>query len=354
MMKWVLLALALLCGAARADAAILAACSEDVSCQFNGTVTVDTTAARFNSGYARFGMGAAGSTANVYPPTNRVSTNTFSSASSNFWMSYYYYMTTTSALNNVFTEVLDNGVVRIIIRAAGANIYKVSKRTAANSLTDLGATFTLCSTNTLCRIDIHVVYGTSGSIDVYNNGAAAFSYSGDVTTDSAITLNQADFSNWAASGSGVFSEIIVSDSDSRSMRMITCVPLAAGNTQTWTGAVSNINTNSFNDTVFNYTTSTSALSQWTTGCTVPSSGTTTVVDVRSAARLAKGASGPQNARFNLRISGADYNPGSNISGLTTSFQNFQYDWGANSPATGTPWVSSEFGSGFNLGVLSQP
>ena len=360
-MKRLLLAAALLLAAGRTDAAILATCSEDVTgCIFQGAVGIDSTAGRFAAGYARFGIRPDNNTATTMPAPNRTEVN-FSAPSSDFWASIYYYPNNISvAINVPFITFGDaGGIHRLGLRASAASstTFKLAKRNAAGTITDLAtATGSLCGIGALCKLDIHVVYAVAGSVNVYNNNTLILTYSGDVTTDSTTALSIFAASNFGnvTNGGTTLSEMIVADTDTRSMRMITCAPLAAGNTQSWTGTVGNINANSYNDTVFNYTTANNALSQWTTGCTIPASGTTSIVDVRSSARLAKGASGPQNARFNLRISGADYNPGSNISGLTTSFQNFTYDWGANSPATGTPWVPSEFGSGFNLGVLSQP
>ena len=355
-MRRLLLAALLLLGAGRADAAILAVCSEDVTCSLVGSVSADTTAGHFNAGYARQGMQAAGNTASLIPATNRIVTNTFPSPSSNFWLSFYYYPSAAVGTNGTFIAFADAGVERLVIKgSASSGPYMLSKRNAAGTLTNLGpATITACAVSSLCRFDVHIVYGVSGSVDTYLNGGLSFSYAGDLTTDGATTLNQVEFSNHTSTLSASFSEIIVADTDTRSMRLITCAPLAAGNTQAWTGVVGNINANSYNDTVFNYTTSSSALSQWTTGCTIPASGTTSIADVRSYGRLAIGATGPQNAKFNLRLGGADYSMGSNIAGLGVSLQNFQYDWGALSPATGAPWLPSDFGAGFNMGVLAQP
>jgi hypothetical protein len=363
MMKRVLLAAALLLAAGRADAAtILSACSEDISCIFQGTVSVDATSGHFDSSYARLSLKPTASAAAV-PPPNRIQTNTFSAASADFWVSATYFNTgATAGSNAVWVEFSDAGTQRLLIRGTGTNqTYKLTKRTGGGSPTntDLAtATGTICAATTRCKLDIHVVYSSSGSVNVYNNGTLILSYSGDVTTDSATTLNQVDFAAEDNVNNSSWSEIIVSDSDTRSMRMVTCAPSAAGlPSSSWTGTASNINANTASDVTFNYTTTSNDFSNWQSGCTIPTSGTTSVIDVRSYGRLAIGASGPQNARFSFNESSTSYDNGADLSGITTSFTNLKYDWGATSPATSAAWTPSElntiFGAG-GFGVKSRP
>jgi hypothetical protein len=147
-----------------------------------------------------------------------------------------------------------------------------------------------------------------------------------------------------------FSEIQVRTDDTRSLRMVTLAPVAAGNTQAWTGVVGNINETTIND-ANNINDGTGNLkSQWTVG-SLPS-GTFGIKDVIQSARIANGTSGPQNYRWELRISGADYDNGADIL-ATTTLTNVQKDW-ATSPATSSAWQQSEIATGFNSGLLSKP
>jgi hypothetical protein len=339
---------------------ILASCTEDISCIFQGTVTVDTTAGNFNSSYSRLALRPAASTA-VTPPANRVETKTFSAASSDFWVSANYNTSSNTTVNNVTTVFFaDAGVTRLALRGTGTNQQlKLTTRNAAGTLVDLAtATGSLCALSTRCKLDIHVVYAVAGSVNVYNNGLLILTYTGDVTTNSATTLNSVGFGGTStAVATFAWSQMFASNSDTRSMVSVTCVPSASGATQSWTGSAANVNPNSYSDATFNYTVANDALSQWKSGCSIPTSGTTTVVDVRSFGRLAKGTGGPQNARFSTNVGGTDYDNGSDLSGMTTSFQNFEYDWGINSPATATPWTPTELNGIFTtggFGVKSRP
>jgi hypothetical protein len=338
---------------AASAATMLAVCSEDISCLFQGTVAVDTTAGHFDSAYSRFALIMTAASA-ATPPANRLETNTYSAASGNFWASAQYYSggsATTTAV--VFAGFSDGGVSRLVLRGTGTNQQiKLTTRNAVGTQVDLAtASGSICAAATRCKLDIHVVYAVAGSVDVYSNGVNILTYSGDVTTNSATTLDKFYVGGLQAGASVAWSELIASDTDTRSMRLLTCAPLAAGNTQNWTGAVGNINANSYSDATFNYTTTNNDLSQWTTGCTVPT--LSAILDVQSWGRLAIGSSGPQNAQYDLRIGGTDNNS-SNLTGLTTSFGNIKYDWGVNSPASGLPWTRTDLTSSFNFGVKSIP
>ncbi len=359
MIKKSLLIVALLLGATPANATILAACSEDISCVFQGTVNVVTTAGRFNAGYARFSLQpSAGST--TVPPPSRLETDTFSAASSDFWTTLYYYSgasTTTNNIQGVLWSDTGTGVVRVGLETTGtAQQIRAYKRDATPTKTTLAtATGSLCAGSTLCKLDVHIVYTASGSIDVYNNGVNILTFSGDFRTNGITALDKVAVGTFNTSTT-LFSEFFVSDTDTRSMKMVTCAPSAAGTTQNWTGAFGNINANSYDDTVFNYTTTNNDLSNWKSGCTISTTAGTSIVDVQSYGRLAIGATGPQNARFSTAISGTDYDSGSDLVGLTTSFGNFRYDWGATSPAGGA-WspagLNTIFGAG-GFGVKSRP
>lgn len=354
-MRGLILAALLVCGIASPVAAsILTVCAEDISCSLQGTVNVDTTSGHFDSTYTRFGLQPSSSGGTTFPTSNRVETNAFSSASSDFWVGFEYYVTSSATTsNNNLVYFYDGATIRLALRGTGTNQQiKLTKRDNAAATTDLTtATGNTCAGTTKCRMDIHVVYGTSGSVEVFNNGVSILSYTGDITTNSATTLNKAAFAGTGSVPNVTFTQIVVATTDTRSTHLTTCAPLATGNTQSWTGSVGNVNPNTANDANFNYSTTSNQLSQWTTSCSISS--TAAITDVWQAGRLARGTLGPQTFRWLLRLSGADYDNGADQS-LSTGFANYTYQWGALSPATGTGWTNSELTSGFNLGVKSRP
>ena len=360
-MKYFLAALGLLLltAVAPADATILAIGTEDITVTLQGSWSIDTTAGRRNATYVRNAFRTTGGGSTTIPNPTRIDLASFT-GQTDLWASAYYYFDTNlpvAPAGAAMVEFYDGATERLSVRSAGtAQSLKAAKRNAAGTSTDLAtATGSLCGANTLCRIDVHVTYGTSGSIEVFNNGSSILTYSGDVTTDSATTLSKVSFSahSGTSGGSGFnISEMIVSTTDSRSMHVYACAPAATGATQSWTGVVGNVNPVTINDATFNYTGSSAQLSQWTTGCTtIPS--TVAIVDVQQAARVSRGTTGPQTYRWSLHIGASDYDNGANLS-LTNSFANYTYDWGALSPATSAPWAASEINSGFSAGLKSAP
>lgn len=360
MLKRLLLAIALLLGAFPASATILAVAGEDVNSVFQGTVAVTTTSGRFDSAFARFALTLGNTGVTTIPPPNRIETSNFSSASADFWVSLQYWLNaSTTGASIQWLGLTDSGTTRLGIEGTGTNQQiRVYKRDTTPTKTTLAtATGSICAASNLCKLDCHIVYSASGSVDCYNNATLILTYSGDTTTNSATSLNGLWVGAGPVNNTNNFSEIIVSSSDTRSMRMLSCAPSSAGNTQSWTGSAGNINPNSYSDATFNYTTSNNSISEWKSGCTVPTSGTTSVVDVRSHGRLAIGASGPQNARFIFNESSTDYDNGADLAGLTTSFGNVQYDWGGTSPATSSVWTPTELNTIFTtggFGVKSRP
>src|SRR5207244_4119060 len=124
--------------------------------------------------------------------------------------------------------------------------WKIIKRNAAGTLTTLAtsAPGTFTSTGTgLHQFDVHIVYSTSGSIKFYLDGSntPVMSYTGDTTTDGATHLNQFFLGTYFTGSAAVWSELIVSNADTRSMGLLTLPPVADGNTQDWIGAASDIN-----------------------------------------------------------------------------------------------------------------
>lgn len=345
---------ALLLGASSADAAILARCGEDLGCTLTNFTIY--TLNHYDPTYARASLVSDTSVSTSYPATNRVELP-FTAASS-FWATGRY-MTTgwSGTAGNIFMEFADaGGVVRLVLRsdtgASGGQATKLSKRNAAGTLTDLVTGMTLCSTLDYdCRIDVHIVYGTS--IDIYANGVSIGTYSGDPRTDSATQLARVDY----AGGMGFpqvvhWSELFVADEDTRLLRLLTCAPANSGTEQTWTGAlVANINETDTDDTS-NSTSFTEQRSNWS-NCTLPA-GSESVRDVATCNRTRRhnAGGGPQNYRDTVYIGTTDYD---SVSDTTpgTSFGSACYGWGGTSPATGSNWGRTEINS-MQSGIISKP
>jgi len=333
-----------------ASSAVLTVCAEDISCVFAGTVTAETG---FDAGYARAAYGAASNAAGL-TPANTVRTNPFTPSSS-FWFSAQYYEGSLSnQANYPWLVFYDAGTARLGLRATGvAQQVMLTTRTAANTLVNLViATGSICANGDRCKLDVKVVYAVAGSVEVYSNGLLILSYSGDITTDGATTLDQVGVANHSSGGPFTYwSELIVANEDTRSYRLFSSVPQAAGTPQEWAGALAgNINELTINDANFNSTVTANQRSNWTLQA-LPA-GTQAIVNVSTCARMSRGTGGPQKFRHSLESGGNQYDNGADIT-PNTSFGDNCYNWGPTSPATAGAWTPAEFAT-METGVLSKP
>jgi len=365
-----LIALILVAAAAlpsQAPAAILWFGGEDTSFACIGACTVGTSGTLYRSAFARSGYGVNNGSTVADPPGARLQTPTFT-ASTTLWVHAQIYP------GNVATNVSGqqalilrspDGVSRLLLRQTGTNgTLKASTRNAAGTITDLATATVVWNASAVNQIDLAIVYGcTAGdTLNLYINGVSAISYTGNLCTDAATSLNQLELAclsnmNQACVSSGnCWSEVIIANEDTRSMSLATLTLQASGNTQGWTpNTLANVNKATISDATFVSDSTGNVLSQWTAPTAAPA-GTWMVKSVSIEARLLKSSTGPSQFDWSWRISGANYLAGLSAA-LTTSFSNYRLQQD-NSPATSTGWAIGEvFNSGgnqMNIGVKSLP
>jgi hypothetical protein len=182
--------------------------------------SIVTTAGKFRSN-ARCAMRVGGN-ANAYWQ-NRPE---LAFSSGNFWHMSVHTVDTvpgvTTTNNQRLIAWLDSSFVeRLGIYGTGTNsTYKVVKTNAVGTTTQIGSNFLMPVGSSLDKIDVHAVISASGSVDVYLNGVAVFnSGTVDTTTDGVTSLanvRHGQAQNQAANGVSDWSEIVVSDTDTRS------------------------------------------------------------------------------------------------------------------------------------------
>lgn len=293
------------------------------------------------------------------PPPNRITTPAFTPTSS-LWVHGVFSNTnsiSTPTINTSCMRVLDaSGVARILVRHANStdNTYKISTRNAAGTFTDLvTATATSSSFfNTPTPIDLFVNYSTSGQVSLYIGGELIVDTGPgvNVTTDSATTLAQADFAHFdAISEEGdlcYWSEVIIATISTLGMGLLTLPPVAAGNTQSWTGVVADIDEVPINDANTITTTSDNELSEWTVSTTLPT-GAWVIVAIVQEARVSVGTGGPQHFEWLVRTAdGTDHVTGSVAP--TGALVNYSNIWPTN-PQTDVAWVAGDL---INAGIES--
>ena len=307
------------------------------------------------SGYARMGLSATSNGLSATdPPTYRFQSLPFT-AGNLVWVHAQVYESQTSPVANaqVVRVLSPDGQARVLIRdTATFGVFKLSTRTAAGVITDVGSSFSAAlAGSAITALDIKIDYSASGGATVWLGGTQVFTYTGDLRTDSATQLNAVEFSNIAFSSVTNWAELIVADEDTRGWALWTLVPAASGNTQSWTpNTVGNINESNPSDATYVLTTTNNALSEWTVSSSVPS-GTWEVKAFEQVARVLVSPAGPQHFDWLVRTASTDYLAGTSIA-PTGGFLNYNRMWPTN-PNTGLAWAPTDFtAAGFNSGLKS--
>ena len=85
-----------------------------------------------------------------------------------------------------------------------------------------------------------VDYGETGTVNIYTNGSLVISYTGDIRFGAPAVHLDCVILGMQGNNFVYLSEIIVSDTDTRNMSLVTLYPSAAGDVSDWTGAYTNI------------------------------------------------------------------------------------------------------------------
>lgn len=209
-----------------------------------------TNASFFNSGFARCGINGSGN-ANEWASSIPFS----GGAVTSLWLHFVLY-DGTGVTSETYCGVSASSA------ANGAGLYVGTDSTTAKKLALWkydGTTWTelasesgnSAATGSLITYDMQIsgFGGGSPSVTVYVNGVAKITYTtaisitGVTAFDCVAILSKQTFPSWW------FSEFIVTDTlDTRTARLLTGAPNAAGTTNNWTGAYTNINPLAENDT----------------------------------------------------------------------------------------------------------
>jgi hypothetical protein len=248
------------------------------------------------------------------------------------------------------------GVGRIAVLGTGTNgQLKIVSCNAAGTLTTLATTSTSAyyiPSNTMA-IDLFVNYSTNGQVTLYIDGVSVADSGPNVNilTDSATNVSQFLLSSPTGPSVGFsanvfWSEIIIQDTSTLGMGLVTLPPQAAGNTQSWTGSVSNINELTLNTSASITTTANNAMSEWTVNTALPS-GSWAIAAVVTEAVVSAGTSGPMHFEWVVRTSDGTDHVAGNVA-PATGFGNYQNVWPVN-PQTGTAWQAGQL---INIGIES--
>lgn len=308
-----------------------------------GVNTSNTDARR--TAYARCGLSVA------YSNPGEGWVGTLSSSASAFWFSARAYSLASPSSGFELLAFNDaSGVKRLVVDISSSG-FRLAKYNAAGTLTSLATSAVSLAYTTLQKLDAYLNYTASGSFQLYLDGTLVLSYTGDMLTDSATSIAAFRLGSQNASTGTIWSEVICSDSDTRSMSLVTLAPSANGNTFNFTsGSVSSINETTLDDGTVITSNTVGQIAQFTVGSS-GISGSAAIKAVYLSARASKGSTGPQTMKFNVRTGGADY-AGTALALQNGSLARVAYTFSTN-PASSSPWAASDLtAAGFNIGVTS--
>jgi hypothetical protein len=329
-------------------------CGEDSDFLLLGSTTVLTvsTAGTFRTPYARQGL-AVSQGFGAVPVDYWRRLGDFSL--SLFWHSVRVWSTGISGSYNAGGQLVRwlsgtgasvNRVVRLRMRNTGAgnpfgaSTFVIEKVTAAGVATQIGSSFNLVNVGSgqSIKLDFRMNYGVSGGLDIYvNANFLVYTVSGvDMTTDGNTTLTGYDLGSHAGgSGSIVWSEFIISDSDTRSMTLQYFAPVANGNTHNYTvAAASNVNENVLNTATLDYSDTVGQIDQYTIAALPAGSWSILSFGVNAYARC--GWSGPLKQALGVRSGTTD--AWSSDFTLSTVFALTSTRWDAD-PTTAVAWAA---------------
>jgi len=283
----------------------------------------------------------------------------FDSSQSAFWFTAQMFIESggsTSASPPECVSFLDGAIRRIGLEISSST-FRLYKRNAAGTKTNLATSSVVITTGVRQKLDIQVSYGVTGFVNVYLNSSLILNYAGDLTTDGTTSLNGAVLGpSHFGIGSGTqgnmyWSEVISASEDTRALSLVTLAPTDNGASFTWTtgnyAAIDEITTDDA-DTITSATPG--QLAQFAVG-TAGIIGTPAIRAVCISARAQKGGEGPQNAKLNVRVAGINHL--SSTVALPAAMSRIAYTFPVN-PGTAGPWAYSDLiAAGFNIGIQSE-
>jgi len=173
-------------------------------------------------------------------------------AVSDFWVCFYFYGLANPNTDNAFIRFYNTGystanaLLRLNMFDGNGNLsyWNGSEYVNDNAFSDA-----LMFAESVVRVDLHIVLSdTAGKFDVYINGEfdAGLSFVDTILT-TATDIDRVSFRGASVFDTVYYSGIIISDEDTRGMRLVQRLPTLAGSQVDWTGDVSAVDEVGVND-----------------------------------------------------------------------------------------------------------
>lgn len=314
-----------------------------------GTPTETATAGRFDATYCTQAI-APGTSGLVRSPQFINPTTGAALSLTDAWVHASLFTGNQSGTYSAIELVNTAGTPVVRLAFAGAGILRIDYWSGAAWVA--GASTFTAGTNLLKDIDMHIVCGLTGSIDLYVNNSLVLSTSG---LNAAVTnLAFVNLTTSATSGPNNFSQILVSDTNTIGVKVGSLTPNANGANTAWANDYLNLVKTGFNDaTLVSSTTLNDKESYATTDVTLPTA-QYFVSSVWMAVRGRLNSAAPQNVKPLARIGGTDYSGAYNFTGSINSVSfapgiaAFPLD-----PSTGLAWAGVTNINAAEFGFITQ-
>jgi hypothetical protein len=276
-----------------------------------------------------------------------------SATATELWMHAYIYQESVGATDYIYFETTA-GLAGWKIALESDGRYSVYKYSGASWGSALATSASPVLASAGGQIDVHLKINASGVFNVYKNGSAVVTYSGDTTGDRANCGQIHFYGHTSGSNKMDLSQVIVTDTvDTRGWVLATLTPNAVGDDTDWTGAYTDIADATYDETTYLSATLTAKISTFDatsidasyTGATVKGVAVAlrAEIDVASAITTLKAA---------LRVSGTDY-LSSTLAGPTNDAASHsgQAIWETD-PSTSAAWASNSAVNAIEVGLKS--
>ncbi len=214
-------------------ATILDVLCEDMDWPLGAAVQVDTSTGHFRAGYARCAIAASG-----FGGIMR-STPFPGGAVTGLWVSCRAFWTNSAFAAQGIGPCLGSTGKGIMFGVDDDVLTLYSLPSLTVLATETGATFTY---NVLRKVDMQIAnWGVSATVQIYVDGLLKIAWSGDLTFSGTILNVDSLFGRHGNASDLACSEIVVADGDTRTFSVVTNAPARAGTLTQWTGAYTDVN-----------------------------------------------------------------------------------------------------------------
>lgn len=309
---------------------------EDIDFSPLGTVSVQTGAGNFRSDFARCALGVAGGA-----PLANGWRGAFSAPANAFWFGLRAVVSSASLAadpGQPLVVLSTSGSKRLGLSVSSGMTLVLGTWDSTGAYTKLIASAAGAVPSTLFKLDAQVLYATTGQVRVFVNQVEVITYAGDITRSGATNLDSIQLACPSTDASVTsFSEIFVTDRDSRTLMLKTHAPVNDAGGNQWTGNYQQVADVTADETTVISTNATDQVSSFPV-TQLPTGSNLAIRGFKIAGYAARGETGPSKLDLGVVTNNTtSFGPDAAIdTGWTRIGQVFE-----NNPVTNAQWTSAE-------------